>query len=309
MAKKQGILTESGTNEMELLVFRLGATPFGINVAKVREIIRRSKTIFIPYAPEAIEGSFKLRNQVLTLVNLGRLFNMETEHTRQGNGMTIIVEFNAIHCGVLVDEVERIYRLSWDSIQPPSQYLADMKIPVTGVANIDDKVVLIIDFETIISDVLGVQCVNMLEDTQDTKEPVSKKNVHFLIVDDSAIVRKSLIKRLNQDGYENLTVCTDGQHAWETIKAQREKSPKPFDLILTEIEMPQMDGLHLTSKIKSDAELKDIPVILFSSLITKDNYKKGVSVGADAQVSKPDSEGMMKAIETSLMKKETLVTV
>ena len=94
----------------------------------------------------------------------------------------------------------------------------------------------------------------------------------------------------------------------KTIEEHRDKEDSAFDLILTDIEMPQMDGLHLTSKIKSDAKLKDIPVVLFSSLITKDNFQKGVSVGADAQVSKPDSDGMIKAIESCLMKKETPVT-
>ena len=298
MAKEQGVLTEAGTNEMELLVFRIGSTPFGINVAKVREIICRSKSITIPYAPDSIEGSFKLRNQVLTLVNLGKFFGMGSEQQDDDQGIIIIVEFNNIHCGVLVDEVERIHRLNWDAIQPPSQYLTDMRVPVTGVVNIEERVVLIVDFETIVSNILGVQCVNMLEDNQETKESVPMKNARFLVVDDSSIVRKALVRRLNQSGFENLTVCSDGQHAWETIEAQRGKSNKPFDLILSDIEMPQMDGLHLTSKIKSDADLKDIPVILFSSLITKDNYKKGLAVGADAQVSKPDSDGMMKAIGT-----------
>jgi len=308
MAKEHGILTEAGTNEMELLVFRIGSTPFGINVAKVREITQRSKTISIPYAPPAIEGCFKLRNQVLALVNLGKFFDMETEQMCQGQGMTIIVEFNKIRCGILVDEVERIHRRSWDRIQPPPQYLVDLKAPVTGVIDIDSRVVLVVDFETIISEVLGVQCVDMSEDKQTRKKPVSRKDARILLVDDSSIVRKSLVRRLNQNGFKNLTVCTDGQNAWETIEAQRGKPDKAFDLVLTDIEMPQMDGLHLTSKIKSDTELKNIPVVLFSSLITKDNFQKGESVGADAQASKPDSEGMIKAIETCLMKKQTPVT-
>lgn len=255
---------------MELLVFRLSSTHFGINVAKVREILQQSKTISIPCVPEEIEGSFKLRDQVLTLINLRRFFNIKTEQAHRANGTTIIVEFNNINCGILVDTVDKIYRLGWNKIQSPSQYLVNLKIPITGIVNIDEKVVL--------------------------------------VVDDSSIVRKTLVRRLNQNGFENLTVCTNGQHAWETIETQRSETDKPFDLVLTDIEMPQMDGLHLTSKIKSDTELKDIPVVLFSSLITKDNFQKGKSVGADAQVNKPDSEGMVKAIETCLAKKETLIT-
>lgn len=300
MAKENGILTEAGTNEMELLVFRLGSTPFGINVAKVREIVQRSKTISIPFTPDTIEGSFKLRDEVLTLVNLWKCFDMEAEQSQQVEGMTIIVEFNQIRCGILVDKVERIHRLSWDKIQPPPQYLVDLGAPITGVSDIEEKVVLIVDFETIISDVLGVQSVSVAEDDQIVDIAVSSKDARILIVDDSSVVRKSLVQRLTQHGYENLTVCTDGQHAWDTINSQRNGGDGLFDLVLSDIEMPQMDGLHLTSKIKDDPELKDVPVVLFSSLITKDNFRKGVSVGANAQVSKPDSEGMMKAVEDNL---------
>ena len=308
MADEQGILLEAGTNEMELLVFRVGPTPFGINVAKVREIIQRTKTISIPYAPMAVEGSFKLREQVLTMVNLGRFFGMETEQIRQGEGMSIIVEFNRVSCGILVDTVERIHRMSWNKIQPPPQYLVDIEAPITGVTYIDEKIVLIVDFETIISEILGVESVSVSENNQIAEGNISKKDARILLADDSIVVRVSLTGRLNDHGYKNLTVCTDGQDAWETIQKQRSEGAKPFDLVLTDIEMPRMDGLHLTSKIKTDPELKDIPVILFSSLITKDNINKGKAVGADAQASKPDSEGMIKAIEDCLAKSKTPVT-
>jgi two-component system, chemotaxis family, chemotaxis protein CheV len=305
MAKQRGILTESGTNEMELLVFRIGPTPYGINVAKVREIIPRDKCTTIPRSPKEIEGSFKVRDQVLTLVNLGKFFGTESELQSDDQGIIIIVEFNDIHCGVLVDKVERIHRLSWDDIVPPSEYFVDMDVPITGIVNLDEKVVLIIDFETIISKILGTQCISEPKDIDEMNKPNSHKEARLLLVDDSATLRNSLVKRLTQYGFENLTVCTDGLNAWETIDAQRDE---PFDLILSDIEMPQMDGLHLTSKIKSDPSLKDIPVVLFSSLITKDNLKKGTAVGANAQVSKPDSDGMIKAIETCLKEKENLVT-
>ena len=307
MAKEQGILTESGTNEMELLVFTLKSTPFGVNVAKVREIIQRSDTNAIPYSHPAVDGTFKLRNRVLTQINLGRHFAMEGEQTRQGEGMTIIIEFNNIRCGILVDSVERIFRLRWDDIQPPSHYLINLETPITGVVNLDDKVVLIADFETIIGKILGIQSIETTEEGED--KSVSVKDAHILLVDDSAIVRKSLVRTLNQHGYKNLTVCTDGQHAWETIQQAPAKGEDGlFDLVLSDIEMPQMDGFHLTSKIKSNPELKKMPVILFSSLISKDNHQKGISVGADAQIAKPNSQEMVKVIETFLTEKKTLAT-
>jgi two-component system chemotaxis response regulator CheV len=302
----QGILTEAGTNELELLVFKIGSTPFGINVAKVREVIQQPETITIPHSPPAIKGSFKLRERVRTLIDLGKFFGMESEITRNGEGMSVVVEFNNICSGILIDKVERIYRLSWDRIQPPSQYLMDLNAPITGVVNIDDAVVLIIDFETIISEILGIKCitegVTPIADTTCPDQPFSIKDSHILLADDSAVVRKSVKAILTKNGFSNLTIVTDGRYAWETIEATRGNADEQFDLILSDIEMPQMDGLHLTSKIKSDPEFQKIPVVLFSSLITKDNFRKGKSVGADAQVSKPDSDEMIKAIEDCIKK-------
>lgn len=302
----QGILTEAGTNELELLVFKIGSIPFGINVAKVREVIQQPETISIPYSPPAIKGSFKLRERVLTLIDLGKFFGMESEITRNGEGMSVVVEFNNICSGILIDKVERIYRLSWDRIQPPSQYLMDLNAPITGVVNIDDAVVLIIDFETIISEILGVKCitegVTPIADTTCPDHPFSIKDSRILLADDSAVVRKSVKAILTKNGFTNLTIVTDGRYAWDAIEATRGTADEQFDLILSDIEMPQMDGLHLTSKIKSDPEFQKIPVVLFSSLITKDNFQKGKSVGADAQVSKPDSDEMIKAIEDCIKK-------
>ena len=291
---EQGILLEAGTNELEILVFGLGTTPFGINVAKVREIIQPCKTVAIPYAPDAIAGSFKIRDEILTLINLGRYFDMEGDSVRQGQGMIIIVEFNNVRCGILVDQVDRIYRLSWDQIQSPSHYLVNYQVPLTGMVNIDSKTILITDFETVVGDILGVQVVDASTETQAKTD--SQKNARILLVDDSSFVRSNLIKRLNESGLTNLTVCNDGQHAWDTIEAQRDQKDGPCDLILSDIEMPRMDGLHLTSKIKNDPQLKRIPVVLFSSLITPDNIKKCQAVGADAQVSKPNGEEMIRII-------------
>jgi len=291
---EQSILLEADTNELEILVFKLGATPFGINVAKVREIITPRKTIAIPYAPDAIKGSFKIRDKILTLINLGRYFNIEEDPVRQGQGMIIIVEFNNIRCGILVDQVSRIHRLSWDQIQSPSQYLVNLQAPITGVVSIDSETILITDFETVVGDILGVQCVDVSVKTR--VNSVSQEKARILLADDSSFVRSTLVTRLNEAGLTNLIVCHDGQHAWDTIESQRDQKEGPCDLILSDIEMPRMDGLHLTSKIKKDPQLKHIPVVLFSSLITPDNLKKCQAAGADAQVSKPNGEEMIRIV-------------
>jgi two-component system chemotaxis response regulator CheV len=301
------ILLEAGTNEMELLVFRLGRTPFGINVAKVREVVQRQKTIYIPHAPGSVEGSFLLRDRVLTLINLGRHFGMEGEESRNGNGLIIVIEFNNATCGVLVDHVERIYRLRWNEIEAPSKYLVDLRIPVTGIAKVDKQIVLVADFETVVGEILGIQSASQVE-PEEIDQTINRKIARIILADDSSILRNNLVSVLTYAGYEKLTVCCDGQEVWDFLEKHRNDPEGPCDLILTDIEMPRMDGLHLTRKIKSDPQLSRLPVILFSSLITEDNLKKGQSVGANAQVSKPDSKGMIESIDRCLRERQTAVT-
>lgn len=297
----EGILLEAGTNEMELLIFRLGETPFGINVAKVREILQRVSTIEIPYSHETVEGIFKLRDEVMTLVNLGQYFHMEGEESKSGNGLIIIVEFNKMRCGILVDSVEVIHRLHWDEIEPPSKFLANIEAPITGTAEVDGKTVLITDFESIIGQILGAHSAAMPDNIE--QMAMARNDVKIILVDDSPVLRKGLKKILNKCGFDNLTICSDGKQAWNTIKDWYKKDGSLPDLLLTDIEMPQMDGLNLTSKVKKDLNFKDIPVVLFSSLITEDNKRKGISVGADAQVSKPESGEMIRVIKECLIKK------
>jgi two-component system chemotaxis response regulator CheV len=298
------ILLESGTNEMELLVFRLDKTSFGINVAKVREIIQRPQTVHLPLAPDAVEGSFKLRDNVLTLINLGKCFGMEGPQTQSGAGLIIIVEFNQAHCGVLVDSVECIHRLRWDQIEPPSKFLTDLKAPITGICRVNEQTVLVADFETIVGEVLGIQPAKDIEEetTPAGEAGVDLSTMRILFADDSATLRMAVTSVLKKSGFTNITICRDGQEAWDALQEHRSDAGGAFDIVISDIEMPRMDGLHLTSRVKQDVDFAQIPVVLFSSLISDDNRKKGQSVGADAQVSKPDSMQMVQAVRQCLEK-------
>ena len=204
---------------------------------------------------------------MLTLIDLGRHFGIESEEMAQGKGLIIIVEFNDIRCGILVDMVEVIHRLKWDEIEAPSPYLVGLDAPITGTTQVEDKTVLIADFETVVAEILGMEIVE--ESQSDTDGPdgpktIEPKDVRILFADDSAILRTAVTRALKREGYLDLTVCTDGQQAWEAIEArQADDQATPFDLVLSDIEMPRMDGLHLTSKIKEDADLRATPVVLF----------------------------------------------
>ena len=295
----QGILLQAGTNEMELLVFQIGSTSFGINVAKVRELIVRVKTNRLPYAHASILGTFSLRDSVLTLVDLGEYLGIDDRKSLDPEqGLIIIVEFNKVRCGILVDSVEMIHRIRWDDIEPPSGFLTDLGVPLTGVARIGERVLQILDFEAIIGEVLGDDRV--FDEESIRRTGADRKEVRVQIVDDSPTIRATVERLLRLAGFQEITVCTDGQHAWDVIEERSADGSAPFDIILTDIEMPRMDGLHLTARIKQDPSLRKMPVVLFSSLISPDNVKKGQEVEADAQVTKLEGDELIRVVEDLL---------
>ena len=296
------ILLEAGTNEMEMLTFSLGKIPFGVNVAKVREIIQQPKLISIPQAPYVVEGSFKLREKVITLINLGKYFGVETEKCDNGEGLIIVVEFNSVYCGILVDTVDVITRMSWKAIQPPSSYLAKVDAPITGTVELQDKTVLVIDFETVVGEILGTPSPE-LPARETVRDITDYSDARIVFADDATIVRESMREFMATCGYHNVTIFSDGQQAWDYIDKNRNEVNGPCDLVVSDIEMPCMDGLHLARKIKEDPMLNNIPVVLLSSLITPDNLKKGQQVGVDGQIKKSETDKLVETLETCLAKK------
>ncbi len=293
----QGILLESGTNEMELLIFRVGGTDYGINVAKVRELVKRLPVIALPQAPVAIAGSFRLREEVLTLIDLHTYLAIEPMETDAG--LIIIIELNNVRCGVLVDAVEMIHRLRWEQIDPPSPMLVSGGAPVTSVCRIQERVILVLDFERIVAELLGTER-EMQADQAHVKAIAGSEGARILVADDSSTVRHRLEGVLAKAGFSSISFYEDGESAWNELKRNAGSGDAPYDVVLTDIEMPRIDGHHLTVRIKQDPELQDIPVILYSSVIHEDTLAKGRSVGAAAQVSKSDTPGLMKALADCL---------
>ena len=206
------ILLEAGTNEMELLTFELDGIPFGVNVAKIREIIEMPKVINLPQSPHVVEGSFLLRDNVLTLVNLGKHFGLErqavdfiNEEGVEDDGQAsqvIIVEFNNVRCGVMVDDVHLIRRISWQQLDAPSAFLANIDAPITGTVNFDEGTVLVLDFETILAEILDIPSPDL--PTKVTEKLLGdEKDIRILLADDSSIVRETLTIYLAQAGFTN----------------------------------------------------------------------------------------------------------
>lgn len=296
MAKElTGILTDAGTNEVEILVFLLDGGHYGVNVAKVREIIAPTQLTRLPESHAAIRGVFKLREHVLPQVDLRAYFNMAASEDESATRV-IVTEFNGERLGFLVDHVERIHRISWGDLSEVPYEAGEGDLAINSVVSLDDKMVLMLDFERIAFRIAGIDC---LEEASSQDGNVHREHVKVLLADDSRMMRKMLEDSLRRADFKDLVLATDGEEAWTKLNELLESASLP-DIVVTDIEMPRMDGLHLTRRIKQNPRLKDIPVIVFSSLVSDDNLKKGKQVGADRQLTKPQLAHLVEAIDELL---------
>ncbi len=300
------ILLEAGTNELEIVEFFLDEPDYaisgpdgapgmykgyyGVNVAKVLEIIRLPRVTEMPEAAHpSVLGAFNLRNHIIPLVDLSQWLGKERVDTESPK--VIVTEFNNVTTSFLVTGVTRIHRLSWEAVEPPNRYVSQISGDcITGVVKLEDRIVFLLDLEKIVADLnpnLGLR----LDMTIEWK---ASKRYRALVADDSVLIRE-MLKDLLQKANFDVEAVQNGREAWERlqqIKTRIEENGRPLSdyvhVIVADIEMPSMDGHNLTKRIKEDPVLKDVPVILFSSLITDKLRHKGEAVGADDQISKPD---------------------
>ncbi len=281
------ILLESGTNELELLVFDVADFTFGINVAKVREVLPIAEITALPRAHSSIRGVFKLRNNVIPCVSLLDHLGITSDRENAESRM-ILSDFNQQQTAFLVDDVERIHRLSWENILPVPGLEALSSSPVTALARCDNRLVVMLDFEMILDDVTSQY---FRTDAVDNPLGLPREQLKILLAEDSPTVRETIGNTLRNSGYTQLMFFDNGEEAWQWISQRLKATGQPeevCDLIISDVEMPRVDGFHLTKRIKEHPELKQLPVLLYSSIITPDNHKKGMAVGADAQVAKPE---------------------
>lgn len=301
------ILLESGTNELELLEFQVGDNNFGINISKVVEIMINQDVTPVPNSPEAVEGVFIPRDQLISVIDLHKVIN--TSHTSTGKEIFIICEFNRIHVAFHVTSVKGIQRISWSDISdPPAVSSGDSSGAAglsTGVAKIDGRIIIILDFEKIVSmlnreaglDVTGLDRLNR------PGEDIGNKRL--VVADDSKFLNKMISDSLVNIGFHNIVSFSNGQDAWEYVSSFKDKEGDITDhisCVISDIEMPKMDGHRLTKLIKDDSVLKKIPVLLFSSLINEQMIAKGRSVGADGQFSKPQIKELISYLIDILSK-------
>lgn len=297
----KGILLESGTNELEIVEFEVGSNKFGINVIKVKEIIQPIPVTFIPHAHPHVEGIIQLRGEVLPVVDMFKVLGVSVSE-RSPQQKYIVAEFNKQRVVFHVDNVTQIHRISWDQIEKPSDMYQGGTSQVIGVIKQNDQMILLLDFERIMVEInpdsgISVESVKKLGSRNRSEKKI-------VIAEDSPLLRKLLHDTMHEAGYVNLEFFENGRDAYEYLEGLANTgSPiqEHVQLVVTDIEMPQMDGHHLTKKIKTHEGLSVLPVIIFSSLITDDLRHKGDKVGAEDQISKPEIAELILRIDQLIL--------
>lgn len=297
LKNENNILIEAGTNELEVLVFMLGGRRFGVNVAKVREVILPLAPAPAPGQPESVLGLIRLRGAVLMLVDLHRhlgIPQVERDAARTGTRV-VVTEFNGITAAFEVESVDSIYRISWERIRAAPNMKADDVAEITGIAEIGEHMVMMLDFESVYADITGG--ATQTENDVVLPEGLDRSSVLVWLAEDSSFIRASIERILKHAGYTNYQMFNDGAAAWEAFKKAVNTGKRIPDALVSDIEMPRMDGLHLCKRVKSTPQTADTKVVLYSSLITEQTRHRGMEVGADEQFNKPKISQVIETLD------------
>ncbi len=298
--EKDGILLESGTNEIEIMKFKIQGEFYGINVAKVKEIMMSEKVKIMPHAHPAVEGIFKPRDILITVIDLGYYLTGE-ELGHKPRDLFIVTNFNKMTVAFRVQSIEGISRISWKDIQKPDKTLSHGEEGVaTGIAQCAGELVTILDFEKIVAEIAPETTIQISEVEQMGDRPLCDSPL--VIAEDSILLQKMIDDSLERAGFMDVKNFNNGQEAWDYLEALR-NAPDLYDkvnLIITDIEMSEMDGHRLTKLVKDDPRLKKIPVVIFSSLIDDQMRLKGEALGADEQLTKPEIGHLVHVIDRLL---------
>ncbi|MBX4264778.1 chemotaxis protein [Clostridium estertheticum] len=289
------ILLESGTGEVEILEFIINNKFYAINIIKVKEVINANNLTKLPESHPAIAGLTLYRDKIITLIDLR--YVLEKQHKNEIESPIILCEFNKIEVAFSIDSIVGVHRIKWEQITKPDDISTNSL--VIGNIVLSNKIILMLDFEKIVTDISPSTGIS--EDRIVDIDYKDRSNVKLVLADDSPLIRKLLNDTLIKAGFVNLKIFNDGKQALDYLLDLVSKKGIEFmedvQVLITDIEMPQMDGHTLTRKIKEHVILRKLPVVLFSSLITSDLKHKGEAVGADAQLSKPEIAELVSCID------------
>ena len=311
--QKQEILLETGTNEMEIIEFYLGSQSFGINVHKLKEIIPfdQDAVTVVPGSDEGMLGTLLLRGNTIPLIDLKQsLAQKQADMDEDVRQVVLVCEFNNRINGFKVDGVNQIHRVSWDSVQPMASFIDQYRPRFTGSINIEGREILIVDLEHIITEFDPESAIDFNSTVPESADQVgptqTRASRSLMLAEDSSLIRAGIEKVLKGSNYSNLKVFVDGQDCYDQILQIKERVENGeqlsdlLNLLITDIEMPKMDGLTLCKRIKDDPILKEVKVVLFSSLINDQMAAKCDLVGADGYATKPQIPYLVEMMDRML---------
>ncbi|MGE5627233.1 MAG: chemotaxis protein [Solirubrobacterales bacterium] len=296
------ILLEAGTGELEILEFLIGKRIYAINVIKVKEVIdvKEENITKLPNAHAAIAGLLLVRGEIIPLIDLK--FVLENQHKSENRFRVIVCEFNKVKVAFYIDDIVGVHRIKWDQILKPEDLTANSL--VIGNIIFNEKIILMLDFEKIVTDINPNSGINENKIVDVTYK--DRSGAKLVMADDSPLIRRLITETLTKAGFNSIKMFDDGKQALNYIEDILDKKGEKFiedvQILITDIEMPQMDGFTLTRKIKEHEVMRKLPVIIFSSLITDELKHKGESLGVDAQLSKPEIGELVDLIDTLLAK-------
>ena len=290
-----------GENRLELLLFGLGGRQkFGINVFKVQEVIQCPTLTSVPKAHRIVRGIANMRGRTITIMDLGMAIGRKPLENIKDR-FVIISEYNRTTQGFLVDSVDRIVNMNWKDILPPPKGVGKNNY-MTAVTKIDDELVEIIDVEKVLSELVGLVIDVKSETSFRTEE---NKPLRFLVADDSLVARKQVKATLDKLGLE-CELAKNGREALDMLKkavADGQPLKDTYDVVISDIEMPEMDGYTLTTEIRADERLRAVPVMLHTSLSGTFNSNMVKKVGADKFVAKFDAGELSGEIRELLVER------
>mgnify|MGYP006284030193 FL=1 len=308
------LLLDGGSNEVEILEFLLARQGYGVNVLKIQAIEEYddSRVTALPMAPFGVAGTLLFRNRSIPLLDLAAILGVESTAAAEeaANGpaakrVVLVTEFNNVVSAILVDGVNRIHRVSWEEIKPLSSAISDCATEFTGSVDIQNHEVLVLDLEKIIAEVIpGARIADLKETPESTARHAARADVQIILAEDSKVIRSRIASVLKNGGYVNLRPFENGRDAFDAIsqlKTQAEQDgvdvAKRVSLIITDIEMPQINGLTLCKSVKKSLGMGHVPVLVFSSLTGQHTLDECKAAGADGCITKPDIESLVERID------------
>lgn len=299
MALNHGILLESGTNEFEIVEFIVnnGDIPyhFCINVAKVREVITFPETtVQVPDAHPAIIGTANIRQNLIPIINLAQWLGIPQANKDFKKSKVVVTYFNGAYNGFLVDEVVRIHRIAWSDIKDYSA-MSDLNIvdSVLGVITIDGRMIQMLDFEKIVAEINPITMVRETTEIDMTRYD-ERNDKKIFLAEDSPTIRKLLTNSFSRAGYQ----IEAFENGVDLLNFLRNNKP---DLIITDLEMPGGSGDYVVRKARSKDVFNDVPIIVFSSMVSVENERKLLSIGASMFIGKPDLSDLIKAVDSYVL--------